>query len=117
MSAIPKTNLTPEDYLEFERKSEERHEYFDGEIIAKSSANRNHCIINVNIGAMLWRNFKGKSYEAYLNKIRVFVPATGLYTYPFVGSRRAAAKIEFSAIECRIPLREIYDKIDFSDEN
>ena len=42
MSAIPKTKLTTAEYLEFERKSEERHEYFDGEIFAMSGAKRNH---------------------------------------------------------------------------
>ena len=45
MSAIPKTKLTPEEYLEFERKSEERHEYFGGEIFAMSGAKRNHNVI------------------------------------------------------------------------
>ena len=27
MSAIPKSEMTPQEYLEFERKSEEKHEY------------------------------------------------------------------------------------------
>ncbi len=45
MSAIPKTKLSPEEYLEFERKSEERHEFFNGEIFAMSGAKRNHNII------------------------------------------------------------------------
>ena len=82
MSAIPKTKLTPEEYLEFERKSEERHEFFNGEIFAMSGANRNHCIINGNLGGLLWQNFKGKFCEVYLNKMRVSVPSTDLYTYP-----------------------------------
>ena len=82
MSSIPKTKLTPEEYLEFERKSEIRHEYFDGEIFAMSGANRNHCVISVNLSGLLWQYFKGKNYFACLSKMRVFVPATGLYTYP-----------------------------------
>jgi len=36
MSAIPKTKLTSAEYLEFERKSEEKHEYFDSEVFAMS---------------------------------------------------------------------------------
>src|SRR5688572_16082130 len=82
MSAIPKTKLTSEGYLEFERKSEIKHEYFDGEIFAMSGANRNHSLISVNLNGLLWQHFKGKDFTACLGKMRVFVPATGLYTYP-----------------------------------
>lgn len=34
MSTGAKKRLSPEDYLEFERKSETKHEFFDGEIFA-----------------------------------------------------------------------------------
>jgi Uma2 family endonuclease len=53
MSAIPKTKLTPAEYLEFERKSETKHEYFDGEIFAMSGAKWNHNVIAWNIGGEL----------------------------------------------------------------
>lgn len=82
MSAIPKTKLTPAEYLEFERKSEERHEYFGGEIFAMSGAKRNHNVIAWNIGGELRQKLKGKDCEAYPADMRVFVPETGLYTYP-----------------------------------
>ena len=82
MSAIPKTKMSPEEYLEFERNSEERHEYFDGEIFVMFGANRNHSLISVNLNGLLWQHLKGKIFEAYINKMRVFVPKTGLYTYP-----------------------------------
>lgn len=82
MSAIPKTKLTPEEYLEFERKSEERHEYFDGEIFAMSGAKRNHNKVVGNLSGLIWQQLKGKDCEFYPTDMRVFVPATGLYTYP-----------------------------------
>lgn len=82
MSAISKTKLTPEDYLEFERKSETKHEYFDGEIFAMSGAKRNHNVIAWNVGGELRQKLKGKNCEAYPADMRVFVPETGLYTYP-----------------------------------
>jgi Uma2 family endonuclease len=34
--------MTPQEYLEFEKKSELRHEYFDGEIFAMVGARKNH---------------------------------------------------------------------------
>ena len=82
MSAIPKTKLTPEEYLEFERKSEERHEYFDGEIFAMSGAKRNHNKIVGNLSGLMWQHLKDKECEFYPTDMRVYVPETGLYTYP-----------------------------------
>ncbi len=82
MNAIPKTKLTPEEYLQFERKSEIKHEYFDGEIFAMSGAKRNHNKIVTNASGLIWQYLKGKDCESYSNDMRVFVPKTGLYTYP-----------------------------------
>jgi len=82
MSAIAKTKLTPEEYLEFERKSEIKHEYFDGEIFAMSGAKRNHNKITTNLSGLVWQHLKSKNCENYSSDMRVFVPETGLYTYP-----------------------------------
>ncbi|MDQ3133039.1 MAG: Uma2 family endonuclease [Acidobacteriota bacterium] len=82
MSAIAKTKLTPEEYLEFERKSEIKHEYFDGEIFAMSGAKRNHNKITTNLSGLVWQHLKSKNCENYSSNMRVFVPETGLYTYP-----------------------------------
>jgi Uma2 family endonuclease len=45
MSTIPKQKLTLEEYLEFERKSETKHEYFNGEVFAMSGAKWNHNVV------------------------------------------------------------------------
>ncbi|HLM02731.1 MAG TPA: Uma2 family endonuclease [Pyrinomonadaceae bacterium] len=82
MSAIPKTKMSPEEYLEFERKSEEKHEYFDGEIFAMSGAKWNHNVIAWNIGGELRQKLKDKKCSVCPGDMRVFVPKTGLYTYP-----------------------------------
>ncbi len=82
MSAIPKTKLTPEEYLEVERKAEYKSEYFDGEIFAMAGAKRNHNKIVGNLTGLVWQHLKGKDCEFYPNDMRVFVPKTGLYTYP-----------------------------------
>lgn len=84
MRAIPKTKLTPAEYLEFERKSEIKHEYFNGEIFTMSGAKRNHNKITTNLSGLIWQHLKGKNCESYSNDMRVFVPKTGLYTYPDV---------------------------------
>ncbi len=84
MSAIPKRKLTPEEYLEIERKAEYKSEYFNGEIYAMAGAKRNHNKIATNISGLIWQHLKGKDCESYSNDMRVFVPKTGLYTYPDV---------------------------------
>ncbi len=60
MSAIPKQKLTPVEYLEFERKSEIKHEYFNNEIFAMSGAKRNHNKITTNLSGLVWQYLKGK---------------------------------------------------------
>ncbi len=192
MSAIPKTKITPEEYLEMERKAEYKSEYFNGEVFAMAGARRRHNVITWNIGGELRQKLKGRNCEAYPNDMRVFVPETGLYTYPdltvvcgepefqdnvfdtllnpiliievlsdstesydrgkkfqhyrsikslqeyvlvvpdeariekyvkhgdgfwfFTEAVGLDSEIEFTSIECKIALAEVYDKIDFSDE-
>ena len=42
MSANPEPTWTPESYLAFERTSDEKHEYLDGQIYAMVGATRKH---------------------------------------------------------------------------
>ena len=82
MGAISKTKLTSEEYLAKERKAEYKSEYFNGEIYAMAGANRKHNKIVGNLTGLVWQHLKGKDCEFYPNDMRVFVPKTGLYTYP-----------------------------------
>lgn len=82
MTAIPKSKMTPQEYLDFERNSEEKHEYFDGEIFAMAGAKRRHNVVNSNFNGLIWQHLRGKSCENYANDMRVMIPRTGLYTYP-----------------------------------
>src|SRR4029077_10618176 len=45
MSSLPKTFLTPEQYLEIERKAEYKSEYFQGEMFAMAGASLRHNIL------------------------------------------------------------------------
>jgi Uma2 family endonuclease len=82
MAAIPKSKMTPQEYLEFERKSAEKHEYFDGEIFLMVGAKRRHNVIVLNFGSEIRQKLKGRSCEGYANDMRVSIPNIGLYTYP-----------------------------------
>lgn len=75
--------FTVEDYLEFEKQSETRHEYSAGEIISMAGASRRHNLINGNAFGELRNKLKGKSCEAYMNDMRVRTTPDD-YAYPDV---------------------------------
>lgn len=84
MTSQPKTYLTPEEYLTFERKAEYKNEYIDGEIVAMTGASRRHNIIGVNLSGELRQQLKGRACEAYASDMRVRIPSKRMYTYPDV---------------------------------
>lgn len=84
MSTQPKTLLTPEQYLEIERRAETRSEYWQGEMFAMSGASRAHNLLALRLASTLDQQLRGKPCEVYSSDMRVHIPATGLYTYPDV---------------------------------
>jgi Uma2 family endonuclease len=82
MSALPKNFMTPEEYLKFERQSDIKHEYLDGEIFAMSGASEPHNVIVGNTFASLHAQFRKRPCRVYMGDMRVRVPGTSFYTYP-----------------------------------
>ena len=72
------------EYLEFERKAVDKHEYFDGEIFAMAGSTFEHAVIVTNISTSLNFQLKKRRCTTSSADLRVHVPATGLYTYPDV---------------------------------
>lgn len=60
-SAAVQTYLTPEEYIDWERKSDTKHEYLRGEIIAMSGASREQSLIVTNISGELYIQLKEDS--------------------------------------------------------
>lgn len=84
MTSQPKKRYTPEEYLAFERSSETKHEYLNGEIFAMSGASRRHVLIVTNLVVELGSQLKREPCRVYSTDLRVKVDPTGLYTYPDV---------------------------------
>ncbi len=90
--ALPKPQplYTVEEYLAFERESEERHEYLDGMIYAMAGESGEHADISINIALELGTQLKGKDCRARLKDTKVRsgpLPklkhsTKGLYSYP-----------------------------------
>ena len=82
MSTQPKAFITPEQYLDIERKAEHRSEYFHGEVFAMAGAQEAHSILVGNLVREFNQQVRQKPCRVYSNDMRVHVPSTGLYTYP-----------------------------------
>src|SRR5438128_1688312 len=55
----PRNKFTVEEYLDFERSAEERHEYFDGDIIAMAGEKLPHGIVSSNLVVIIGSQLKG----------------------------------------------------------
>src|SRR4051794_40673909 len=84
MSSLPRTFLTPEQYLEIERQAEFKSEYFQGDMFAMAGGSNNHNRVVFNTITSVGPGLRGTSCRGYPSDMRVHIPATGLYTYPDV---------------------------------
>ncbi len=84
MASVTSTYISPEEYLERERKAEFRSEYFRGEIIAMSGGSRYHGRIITNLVRELGQQLKHRDCNVYSSDLRVAVSSAGMYAYPDV---------------------------------
>ncbi|MBC6700487.1 Uma2 family endonuclease [Hymenobacter puniceus] len=82
LPASPLTHVSPEEYLEAERKAEHKHEYWNGDIRAMSGASFAHNQICMNLGAELYLQLKGKSCTVVGSDQRVQVLSETTFVYP-----------------------------------
>ncbi len=74
--------ISIEEYLAFERGSQEKHEYYKGEVFAMSGAGRRHNIIFSNLFGEVLINLKGKPCQPFGSDMRLHIPQNTLFTYP-----------------------------------
>ncbi|MFB2973809.1 Uma2 family endonuclease [Aerosakkonema sp. BLCC-F183] len=84
MQAEDKKYYTPEEYLDFEVNSEERHEYIDGEIVLMTGGLPNHNQIVGNLSAALNIALKRQPYQVFVADQRLWIPKKRIHTYPDV---------------------------------
>jgi Uma2 family endonuclease len=77
-----KRYYTPEEYLELEVNSEERHEYINGEIILMAGGTPNHNQIALNISGTLNFALKRQPYRVFVADQRLWIPQKQIHTYP-----------------------------------
>ena len=100
--AYNKKHLTIEEYLDFEESSEEKHEYFQGEVFAMAGAGDPHNEIFSNLFLELGSQLKGKGCRPYGSDKRLHIPENTLFTYPdisiYCGEKKKFEKNENTSL-------------------
>jgi Uma2 family endonuclease len=84
MSVQVEPRYTLAEYLELERSTQVKHEYYRGEVFAMGGASFAHTVIVGNIAGELRNLLKGKPCRVSPTDLRVKVGNSGFYTYPDV---------------------------------
>lgn len=139
MSTQPRTQLTPEQYLEIERKAECKGEYLAGQMFAKAGASRAHNLLQSNLIAGLHPRLLTSDCELYASDMRVRVTKTGLYStleslseYLVIAQDRLHARVyrrhggdwilsradrltdtlELRSIGCKVAMADLYHRVE-----
>ncbi|HEX8289955.1 MAG TPA: Uma2 family endonuclease [Pyrinomonadaceae bacterium] len=82
MTAQPKREYSLQEYFEIGKNSEEKYEYWDGNISNMTGASPEHERIVVNIAGHLREVLRGRGCSVFGSNLKVKVPAYSPYRYP-----------------------------------
>src|SRR5947199_4450670 len=94
MSAQTKPRYTLEEYFELERKSEERFEYWNGEVFCMSGVSPEHDQIESNLNFHLRAKLTERNCRVFLANMRIKVPSAPPYRYADVSALCGEAQFE-----------------------
>jgi Uma2 family endonuclease len=95
MGAIqPKQIYTLEDYLELEKSTNEKFEFFDGEVWSMSGASFNHNMVVRNLNTEIDIQLREKGCYVFPSDMRIKVPEYPPYRYPDLTALCGKAEIE-----------------------
>jgi Uma2 family endonuclease len=80
--AYHKRKYSIEEYLEMEYASEEKHEYYQGEIFAMAGGTISHNIIAKNVLSTLDRKMEQGPCQPFNSDTRIYIEHNSLFTYP-----------------------------------
>ena len=82
MSVQIKPRYTLEEYFKLEKKSEERYEFYNGEVFCMSGVSPNHAQIETNLITSLNSKLRDRGCRVFPANMRIKVPAAPSYRYP-----------------------------------
>lgn len=94
MHAVPKQSYTLEDYLELDRTSDARLEYWQGAVFDMSGVSEEHADIEINLIANLSPRLRKKGCRVFPANIRIKVPSLPPYRYGDLSALCGIAKFE-----------------------
>ena len=81
MAAVPKERFNIEEYIEFDKNSEERWEYFDGVVVSMSGGTLIHNQLSANVLSGLRKPALAKGCRVLPADMRIKVPKAPPYRY------------------------------------
>lgn len=94
VTKIDSKNYTLEEYLELDQNSDERLEYWHGEVFSMSGVGRNHARIEVNLTTRLTILLAGQRCEVFPANMRIRVPSLPPYRYADLSALFGEAQFE-----------------------
>jgi Uma2 family endonuclease len=82
MIAVLQNHLSIEQYLQWEEKQEEKHEYVNGMIYAMAGATENHVSITANFTAIILTHLRGNQCKVLSSDMKVNIAVKNIYYYP-----------------------------------
>lgn len=78
-----KQAISRDEYIALESRSEEKHEFYQGEVFVMTGGTFNHALISGNILRNLGNSLSGKSCQPMNSDMRISTPSR-LDTYPYI---------------------------------
>jgi Uma2 family endonuclease len=108
---------TVEEYLELEARSEERHEYWHGQLVAMAGGTLNHDRIAEDIRRLLGNQLVDSRHcEVFSGDVRVKADARSVYTYPDVTIACDAKQERIAGVETLVNPIVIFEVLSDSTE-
>jgi Uma2 family endonuclease len=94
MAANPERRYTLEEYLELDRTSEERLEFWDGEVFCMSGVSEEHAEIEINLIVSLNTRLRERGCRVFPANVRIKVPDAPPYRYADLSALCGKAEFE-----------------------
>ena len=97
MSALPQQHYTVEEYIELLKNSDERFEYFNGEIVTLSGGKVAHIRISLSVARSLETRLEGRPCEVFSSDMAIKVPRA--FPFRFADASVACSEAVFEPMK------------------
>ena len=84
MQTAEQLHFNSDEYLAWEQKQTEKHEFVAGEVFAMTGARQDHVIVSLNIASALRHALRGSACRTYIADMKLRVETADAFFYPDV---------------------------------